>query len=165
MGDGGSAGDPRNNAQNLNSLLGKILRIDVDGASPYAIPSTNPFVGRSGSDEIWALGLRNPWRFSFDRRTGRVFAGDVGQNTREEIDIIEKAGNYGWRRYEGSLCYNPPSGCGNPPPEFPFQPPIAEYGRDEGISVTGGYVYRGRLFLSCRESTSSVTTGAAVSGG
>jgi glucose/arabinose dehydrogenase len=146
MGDGGSGGDPQNNAQNLDSLLGKILRIDVDGAQPYAVPPTNPFVGRSGADEVWAFGLRNPWRFSFDRLTGRLFAADVGQNSREEVDIIERAGNYGWRRYEASLCYNPSSGCANPVPEFPFQFPIAEYGRTEGISVTGGYVYRGSLF-------------------
>ena len=146
MGDGGSGGDPQNNAQNLEALLGKMLRIDVDGAQPYAIPPTNPFVNRSGADEAWAFGLRNPWRFSFDRLTGRLFAADVGQNTREEVDIIEKAGNYGWRRYEASLCYDPSSGCASPVPEFPFQFPIAEYGRDEGASVTGGYVYRGRMF-------------------
>jgi len=146
MGDGGSGGDPQNNAQNLDSLLGKMLRIDVDGAQPYAIPPTNPFVNRSGADEAWAFGLRNPWRFSFDRLTGRLFAADVGQTTREEVDIIERAGNYGWRRYEASLCYNPTSGCENPAPEFPFQFPIAEYGRAEGVSVTGGYMYRGQLF-------------------
>lgn len=146
MGDGGSGGDPQNNGQNLDALLGKLLRIDVDGAQPYAIPPTNPFVNRSGADEAWAFGLRNPWRFSFDRLTGRLFAADVGQVTREEVDIIERAGNYGWRRYEASLCYNPTSGCGNPAPEFPFQFPIAEYGRTEGSSVTGGYVYRGRMF-------------------
>jgi len=146
MGDGGSGGDPQNNAQNLDALLGKMLRIDVDGAQPYAIPPTNPFVNRSGADEVWAFGLRNPWRFSFDRLTGRLFAADVGQNTREEVDIIERAGNYGWRRYEASLCYDPSSGCASPVPEFPFQFPIAEYGRDEGTSVTGGYVYRGRMF-------------------
>jgi glucose/arabinose dehydrogenase len=146
MGDGGSAGDPQNNAQNLDAMLGKMLRIDVDGAQPYAIPPTNPFVNRGGADEVWAFGLRNPWRFSFDRLTGRLFAADVGQNTREEVDLIEKAGNYGWSRYEASLCFNPPSGCASPPPEFPFQFPIAEYGRTEGVSVTGGYVYRGRMF-------------------
>src|SRR5262245_4940866 len=88
MGDGGSGGDPQNNAQNLDSLLGKMLRIDVDGNQPYAIPPTNPFVNRSGADEVWAFGLRNPWRFSFDRLTGRLFAGDVGQDRREEVDII-----------------------------------------------------------------------------
>jgi len=146
MGDGGSGGDPQNNAQNLDSLLGKILRIDVDGTQPYANPPTNPFVNRAGADGAWAFGLRNPWRFSFDRVTGRLFVGDVGQTTREEVDIIEKAGNYGWRRYEASLCYNPTSGCENPTPEFPFQFPIAEYGRSEGVSVTGGHVYRGRMF-------------------
>jgi glucose/arabinose dehydrogenase len=146
MGDGGSGGDPQNHAQNLDSLLGKMLRIDVDGAQPYAVPPTNPFLNRNGADEIWAFGLRNPWRFSFDRLTGRLFAADVGQSAREEVDVIERAGNYGWRRYEGSLCFNPSSGCENPAPEFPFRLPIAEYGRSEGVSVTGGYVYRGRLF-------------------
>jgi len=146
MGDGGSGGDPQNNAQNLGSLLGKMLRIDVDAAQPYAVPPTNPLVNRSGADEVWALGLRNPWRFSFDRLTGRLFAADVGQTTREEVDIVGRAGNYGWRRYEASLCFNPASGCENPAPEFPFQFPIAEYGRSEGVSVTGGYVYRGRMY-------------------
>jgi len=146
MGDGGSGGDPQNHAQNLDSLLGKMLRIDVDGTLPYAVPAANPFVNRSGADEVWAFGLRNPWRFSFDRLTGRLFAADVGQVTREEVDLVERAGNYGWRRYEASLCYSPSSGCENPAPEFPFQFPIAEYGRGEGVSVTGGYVYRGRLF-------------------
>lgn len=146
MGDGGSGGDPQNHAQNLESLLGKMLRIDVDGVQPYVVPPTNPFVGRSGADEVWAFGLRNPWRFSFDRLTGRLFAADVGQSAREEVDIIERAGNYGWRRFEASLCYNPSSGCASPAPEFPFQFPIAEYGRAEGVSVTGGYLYRGRMF-------------------
>jgi glucose/arabinose dehydrogenase len=144
MGDGGSGGDPQNNAQNLDALLGKMLRIDVDGSQP--IPPTNPFVNRAGADEVWAFGLRNPWRFCFDRLTGRLFAADVGQTTREEVDIIERTGNYGWRHFEASLCYNPTSGCENPAPEFPFQFPIAEYGRSEGVSVTGGYVYRGQMF-------------------
>lgn len=146
MGDGGSGGDPQNHAQNLDSLLGKMLRIDVDGAQPYASPPTNPFVNRSGGDEVWAFGLRNPWRFSFDRLTGRLVAADVGQNAREEVDIVERAGNYGWRRFEGTLCYNPSTGCGTPVGEFPFQPPISDYGRGEGASVTGGYVYRGRMY-------------------
>ncbi len=146
MGDGGSGGDPMNNAQNLDSLLGKMLRIDVDGAQPYAIPPTNPFVNRSGADEVWAFGLRNPWRFSFDRLSGRLFAADVGQSTREEVDIVERAGNYGWRRFEGTLCYNPSTGCGTPAGEFPFQPPISDYPRGDGVSVTGGYVYRGRMY-------------------
>lgn len=146
MGDGGSGGDPQNNAQNLDALLGKMLRIDVDGSVPYGIPPSNPFVNRSGADEAWAFGLRNPWRLSFDRLTGRLFAADVGQTTREEVDIIQRAGNYGWRRFEASLCHTPSSGCESPAPEFPFQFPIAEYGRGEGVSVTGGYVYRGRLF-------------------
>src|SRR5215831_15084137 len=90
MGDGGSGGDPLGNGQNKNSLLGKILRIDVDSNFPYAVPADNPFVNVSGADEIWAFGLRNPWRFSFDRANGRLFAGDVGQNSYEEIDVIER---------------------------------------------------------------------------
>ena len=144
MGDGGSGGDPQGNGQNLNSLLGKILRIDVDREQPYTIPAENPFVNRDGRDEIFALGLRNPWRFTFDRLTGRLFAGDVGQNAREEIDWIERGGNYGWNRFEASLCFNPPTGCEAGASSFQF--PIAEYDRDEGTTVTGGYVYRGRSF-------------------
>ena len=138
-GDGGSGGDPQGNGQNLETLLGKILRIDVDSGSPFAAPQDNPFVGKPGGDEIWAYGLRNPWRFSFDRVTGRLMAGDVGQNRLEEIDIIVKGGNYGWNIMEGTLCFSPPSNC-NP---SGLIPPIHEYGRDLGISVTGGYVYRG----------------------
>ena len=144
MGDGGSGGDPQGNGQNLNSLLGKILRIDVNSSQPYAIPAQNPFLNRDGLDEIYAVGLRNPWRFSFDRLTGRLFAGDVGQNTREEIDLILRGENYGWNRYEASLCFNPPTGCETSAVSFQF--PIAEYGRTEGSSVTGGYVYRGKVF-------------------
>ena len=138
-GDGGSGGDPQGNGQNLETLLGKILRIDVDSGSPFAVPQDNPFVGKPGGDEIWAYGLRNPWRFSFDRVTGRLMAGDVGQNRLEEIDIIVKGGNYGWNIMEGTLCFSPPSNCNT----SGLIPPIHEYGRDLGISVTGGYVYRG----------------------
>ncbi len=144
MGDGGSGGDPQGNGQNLNSLLGKILRIDINSGQPYAIPAQNPHFNRPGRDEIYAVGLRNPWRFSFDRLTGRLFAGDVGQNTREEIDLIVRGENYGWNRYEASLCFSPPSGCDTSAASFQF--PIAEYGRTEGASVTGGYVYRGKVF-------------------
>jgi len=143
-GDGGGAGDPQNNGQSHDTLLGKILRIDVDGL-PYAIPPDNPFVGQGGQrDEIWALGLRNPWRFSFDRRTGDLFIGDVGQSREEEIDF-QPAGspggeNYGWRRKEGSLCFEPPNNC----QDASFTSPILVYGHDSHCSVTGGYRYRGK---------------------
>lgn len=144
LGDGGAAGDPFNNAQNLETLLGKILRIDIE-KDPYAIPQDNPFVGRAGAQsEIWAYGLRNPWRFSFDRCTGRLFAGDVGQNRLEEIDLIEKGKNYGWRIMEGSQCYDPPTLCNTQGLELP----IAEYDHSLGCSVTGGYVYRGTQYPS-----------------
>ena len=114
-GDGGSGGDPQNNGQQLDTLLGKILRVDVDGL-PLAIPPDNPFVGdTTARDEIWAYGLRNPWRFSFDRRTGDLFIADVGQDRREEIDLQPSGSpggqNYGWRRMEGSICFQPASGC------------------------------------------------------
>ncbi len=142
MGDGGGAGDPFNFAQNLESLLGKFLRMDIDH-EPYAVPQDNPFVGREGArPEIWAYGLRNPWRFSFDRCTGRLFAGDVGQDRIEEIDLIEKGKNYGWRIMEGSQCFDPPSLCNTQGLELP----IAEYDHSLGCSVTGGYVYRGRQY-------------------
>ena len=148
MGDGGSAGDPLNNGQSLSSLLGKILRIDVVGRSTYAIPTSNPFYGSSTvRPEIWAYGLRNPWRFSFDRKTGDLWIGDVGQGAWEEVDF-QPAGapggaNYGWRVTEGAHCYSPPSGC-----SFAgITPPVAEYGHVSGnCSVTGGFVYRGGAF-------------------
>ena len=146
VGDGGSGGDPPNNAQNRGVLLGKILRIDVDAPAGYAIPPDNPFVGVQGARaEIWAYGLRNPWRFSFDRATADFFIGDVGQGAVEEIDHVPfgaRAGlNFGWRRFEGDACFNPSSNCA-------FEghtPPIITYRHDAagGISVTGGYVYRG----------------------
>lgn len=143
-GDGGSGGDPQNHAQNLDSLLGKILRIDVDRGSPYAIPLDNPFVGKPGRDEIWAFGLRNPWRWSFDRLTGDLYMGDVGQNSWEEINFqpANTGGlNYGWRCYEGTHVYNL-----SPPCPGPLTPPIAEYDHSVGQSVTGGFVYRGAGF-------------------
>jgi len=142
MGDGGSAGDPHGHGQHLESLLGKILRIDVDGPPPYACPPDNPFVDQPGADEIWAYGLRNPWRFSFDRGTGRLFAADVGQDRYEEIDLIQLGGNYGWNRMEGLHCF-PPSRerC----ERQGLIEPIAEYDHQDGVSVTGGYVYRGGL--------------------
>ncbi len=141
LGDGGSAGDPENRAQNLGALLGKILRIDVnreEGGRRYAIPSDNPFVGRSAvRGEIWAYGLRNVWRMSFDRQTGDLWAGDVGQNAREEIDLITRGGNYGWRIREGSRRFTSESSSD------PLIDPIVEYSHPTGLSVTGGYVYRG----------------------
>lgn len=143
-GDGGSGGDPQNNSQTITNLLGKILRIDVNNQDPglnYSIPSTNPFIDSTGSvrKEIYAWGLRNPWRCSFDPVTGWLWAADVGQSAREEIDIITNGGNYGWRCYEGNLAYNT-SGC-LPPENYIF--PVWDYPRTEGYSVTGGYVYRG----------------------
>jgi len=149
MGDGGSGGDPQNNGQNLDALLGKILRIDVNHGSPYSSPSSNPFYGRSGAKrEIWDYGLRNPWRFSFDRSTHALFIGDVGQNTYEEVDA-ESAGhggrNYGWRVMEGRHCYNA-SSCNTSGKTLP----IAEYTHSYGCAVTGGYVYRGRTYSSLR---------------
>ncbi|MDQ2965425.1 MAG: PQQ-dependent sugar dehydrogenase, partial [Chloroflexota bacterium] len=150
MGDGGSGGDPGNRAQNINNLLGKMLRIDVNGRSgtkQYRIPATNPWVGRVGLDEIWARGLRNPWRFSFDRTTGDLWIGDVGQDRYEEIDFSRavdgrNAGrslNYGWRIMEGRHCFNP-SRCSSGGKVLP----VAEYSHASGnCSVTGGYVYRG----------------------
>lgn len=147
LGDGGSGGDPGNRAQNLNELLGKILRIDVDSGTPYGIPPTNPFLGRSGArPEIWALGVRNPWRTSFDKLTGDYWIGDVGQGALEEIDFqpATSAGgeNYGWRRMEGTRCFNPGSNCN----DGTLTLPVYEYGRSVGVSVTGGYVYRGARY-------------------
>ncbi|MGQ9644329.1 MAG: PQQ-dependent sugar dehydrogenase [Ignavibacterium sp.] len=143
-GDGGSGGDPQNNAQNITNLLGKFLRIDVDNPQPplnYGIPPTNPFADSTNTSirkEIYAYGLRNPWRFSFDPVSGWLWAADVGQNSWEEIDIITNGGNYGWRCYEGNHPYNT-SGCNG---TYIF--PIWEYSHSDGISVTGGYVYRGQ---------------------
>jgi len=142
-GDGGSGGDPMGNGQNVLSLLGKILRIDVDNPSSgrnYGIPADNPFVGNtSAKEEIYAYGLRNPWRFSFDPVTNQLWLGDVGQSRREEVDIVEKGKNYGWNQIEGTLCY--PSG--NPCDIAGLVKPIWEYNHSLGQSITGGYVYRG----------------------
>jgi glucose/arabinose dehydrogenase len=144
LGDGGLGGDPFGNAQNRSSLLGKILRIDVDSPSAgrnYGIPADNPFAGNALGyrEEIYAYGLRNPWRFSFDPPTGTLWVADVGQNQREEIDLVEKGKNYGWNIMEGTLCYSPSTGCDQTGLELP----VWEYGRDEGICVIGGFVYRG----------------------
>jgi uncharacterized repeat protein (TIGR03806 family) len=148
VGDGGSANDPLNHGQNLNSLLGAILRIDVDkkeNGKNYAIPKDNPFVGQAGAKpEIWAYGLRNVWRFSFDRLTGDLWAGDVGQKTKEEIDLIVKGGNYGWRTMEGTLCFRPATNCN----KKDLILPVFEHGRGDARSITGGYVYRGKKFAS-----------------
>jgi glucose/arabinose dehydrogenase len=165
VGDGGSANDqgkrpPEGNGQNLQTLLGKILRIDVDKGDPYGIPEDNPFAGKSARPEIWAFGLRNPWRISFDRGGGReLFAGDIGQDAYEEVDIIVKGGNYGWNIREGRHCFDPKN-PGKPPENCadkgangePLIDPILEYKNlkahprapdGQGISITGGYVYRG----------------------
>jgi len=147
-GDGGSGGDPGNRAQSLGTRLGKLLRIDVDtrtGSLRYGIPRTNPYVGRFGLDDIWAYGLRNPWRFSFDRTTGDLWIGDVGQGRWEEIDRATRPSgggrgrNFGWRVLEGRACYQPSVGCN----ASGKTPPIAVYSHSLGCSVTGGYVYRG----------------------
>jgi uncharacterized repeat protein (TIGR03806 family) len=142
-GDGGSGNDPFNNAQSLGTLLGKILRLTPEGG----VPIDNPFVGVAGArGEIWAYGLRNPWRMSFDRETGALWAGDVGQGAQEEIDLIVRGGNYGWRVYEGTRSNVNPQSL---PPEA-FLPPVHSYERDVGISVTGGVVYRGTAIPSLR---------------
>jgi glucose/arabinose dehydrogenase len=148
-GDGGSAGDPEDRAENRDELLGKLLRIDVDGGSPYEIPGDNPFADGGGRREVWALGLRNPWRFSFDRVTGTLWIGDVGQSDREEINRVaarEGGLDYGWNEMEGTACYEPPVDCD----EEDSIVPITEYTHEDGCSITGGYVYRGRRFPSLR---------------
>ncbi|MGI8926396.1 MAG: PQQ-dependent sugar dehydrogenase [Tepidiformaceae bacterium] len=149
MGDGGSGGDPDGNAQDLGVLLGKVLRLDVDagGGAPYSIPPGNPFAGQAGArGEVWAYGLRNPWRFSFDRQTGDLWIADVGQNAFEEVDLQPAASrggeNYGWNRMEGDACFEPKSGCDR----TGLTLPVFAYGREDGCSVTGGYVYRGKRF-------------------
>lgn len=147
FGDGGGGGDPNDNAQNLNNMLGTIARVDVDGGTPYAIPALNPFFGNAlcvqGSGaascpETFAWGLRNPWRISFDSATGDLWAGDVGQGAWEEVDRIVNNGNYGWDDREGAHCFEPASGCATGSTD-----PITEYDRALGASITGGYVYRG----------------------
>ncbi|MBA3481317.1 MAG: PQQ-dependent sugar dehydrogenase [Pirellulales bacterium] len=149
MGDGGFGGDPEKNGQNLGTLLGKVLRIDVDnrdGDLAYAIPKDNPFVGREGArGEIWAYGIRNIWRMAFDRKTGVLWAGDVGQNIWEEIDIIVKGGNYGWNLREGMHPYVDQKTDAKGSEARPdLIEPIWEYHHDVGKSITGGNVYRGQ---------------------
>lgn len=141
LGDGGGAGDQANNAQNISNVLGSILRIDVDSpGQPYSVPQDNPFVGQGGAaPEIWAYGLRNPWRMAFDRNTGELWAGDVGQNRIEEIDLVVRGGNYGWRLKEGEDCFNPSSGC----ERADLIDPVITYSHAFGCSVSGGYVYAG----------------------
>jgi glucose/arabinose dehydrogenase len=152
-GDGGGGGDPNNNAQNLSSLLGKILRLDVSSGSSYAIPTSNPFYNNPSTSirkEIWSYGLRNPWRISFDRQTGDLYIADVGQGSREEIDFQSSSSsggeNYGWRVMEGSLCYNPATGCDKSGKVLP----VAQYDHTLGCSVSGGYVYRGSNYPSLK---------------
>jgi glucose/arabinose dehydrogenase len=154
LGDGGSGGDPQNNAQNTNSLLGKILRIDVNvtddewnAGTHYKIPVGNPYTGGGGLSEIYALGLRNPWRWSFDRLNNELWAGDVGEALYEEIDRITLGGNFGWHHREGAHCYEPSAGCQS---EGLIEP-LVEYSHASGrCSVTGGYVYRGNLISGLR---------------
>ena len=145
IGDGGFGGDE---AQDINSFFGSVLRIDVDTETPFSVPGDNPFVNKDGADEIWAYGFRNPWRFSFDRLTGRLFLGDVGQSCSEEINLVEKASNYGWNILEAKRCFSHPTqfdcfedlvDCD----DTGFVPPINDYPRSEGRTVIGGYVYRG----------------------
>ena len=145
MGDGGSGGDPGNRAQNINENLGKMLRIDVDNGSPYGIPADNPYVGVAGNDEIWAIGLRNPWKFSFNETNGDLWIADVGQNLVEEINVVsaDTPGlNYGWRCYEGNSVF---IDCGTTGATYTF--PLATYPHSGGAcSITGGYSYTGTLY-------------------
>ena len=145
-GDGGSGGDPGNRGQNRSELLGKILRIDVNQGSPYGIPPSNPFVKGTGAPEIFSMGFRNPWRFSFDRQTGDLWAGDVGQNSWEEIDLVKSGENHGWRLMEGKHCYKPSKGCQS---SNKLTLPVTDYANaGSRCAVTGGYVYRGEQVAS-----------------
>jgi len=149
LGDGGSGGDPQGNGQNLETLLGALLRIDVDGADPFAVPADNPFVGDpDGRDEIWAYGLRNPWRFAFDREAGDLYIADVGQNRWEEVNVVPAdsgGANFGWNIMEGAHCY-----VSDPCDSSGLVLPAVEYGHGDGCSVTGGYVYRGSAIPEIR---------------
>ncbi|MEZ4585119.1 MAG: PQQ-dependent sugar dehydrogenase [Gemmatimonadales bacterium] len=153
LGDGGSAGDPQANGQDRNTLLGSLVRLAVDGSGQGSIPADNPFVGQAGARaEIWSYGLRNPWRFSFDRANGDLYIGDVGQGQREEIDVSTAADgagrglNFGWNVMEGGNCYSPSSGCDR----TGLTLPLLEYGHGPACSVTGGYVYRGAAVPNLR---------------
>jgi glucose/arabinose dehydrogenase len=149
LGDGGGGGDPDGNGQNFNALLGSLLRLDIDNGNPYAIPTNNPFVNTAGRrGEIWAKGLRNPWRYAFDAATSLLYIADVGQNLHEEVNVVPTTAsglNYGWNVWEGLSCYNAatcsPTG---------FQAPILDYGHGPGCSITGGYVYRGSAIPAIR---------------
>jgi len=148
MGDGGAANDPQNRAQNLETLLGKILRVDVNNGDPYGVPQNNPFVGQGAArPEIWSYGWRNPWRFSFDIATNDMYIADVGQNQYEEVHVewasLEGGRNYGWRIMEGAHCFNP-TDCD--PASLGLVLPVTEYDHGLGCSITGGYVYRGAEF-------------------
>jgi len=150
LGDGGGAGDPTGNAQNQNALLGSLLRLDLSG-DPYAIPSSNPFFNQAGKrGEIWAKGLRNPWRYAFDAPTGLLYVADVGQNAHEEVSVVaaSQAGvNYGWNTMEGAACFNPPTGCS----QAGLMLPVIDYTHAGGAcSITGGYVYRGSAIPGIR---------------
>lgn len=149
LGDGGAAGDPHNYGQSMDTLLGKVLRIDVDNGEPYAVPADNPFASGGGKPEIWAYGLRNPWRFSFDRLTGDFYIADVGQGKWEEINF-QPAGsaggeNYGWKLREGAHSFE-----GSPPGGAALIDPVFEYSHGDGCSVTGGFVYRGEALAEFR---------------
>lgn len=158
FGDGGAGGDPFGNAQDLTTLLGTVLRIDPNAGSPYGVPPDNPFVGTGNGvrEEIWAYGLRHPWRFSFDRQTGELWLGDVGQGAREEIDLVTRGSNHGWNRYEGTLPFDNPS---NLPPSA-FTQPVLDYGRGDGSCVIGGYVYRGTRLPELRGAYLYADTGS-----
>jgi glucose/arabinose dehydrogenase len=149
LGDGGSAGDPHGNGQSVNTWLGKLLRVDVNSGDPYAIPPSNPFANGGGKPEIWAYGLRNPWRFSFDRLTGDLYIADVGQNSWEEIDFSPAGSpggaDFGWNYREGAHAFR-----GNPPADAKLIEPVSEYSHADGCSVTGGYVYRGQALPEFR---------------
>jgi glucose/arabinose dehydrogenase len=142
LGDGGSGGDPQNHAQDKESLLGKVLRLNVTGVETYSFPPDNPFVGTAGRDEIFAYGFRNPWRMSMDRQTGDIWLGDVGQGAWEEVDRVVAGGNYGWRCYEGFAEFDLSEGCSGDQSDYVL--PRAAYGHGGGNqAITGGYVYRG----------------------